>query len=453
MADAPALHAPNLAAHSIAERLAILAGRTPPPEALALAGRALVDTVGVLLAGRSEPPVAMLSSTLRDGDEALSLATGRRLDAADAALVDGLTAHMLDYDDVAAHGHPSVVIVPALLTEAQRIGASGAALLTAAAIGYEAWSLVAACERDAYHLGSWHPTPVLGVLAATTALAALTRLDPDRTRHALGLAASFAAGVIANFGSPAKPLQAGRAAASAIQAIRLASAGFTSSADAIDGPHGLLRGVSPRGNVEVDAIAPGGWRSLAQGLSVKRYPVCYASHRAIDAVLALAEVERLRPGDVHAITVSLGAAPAATLRYAHPRTGAEARFSMNHNLAAALADRAGGFAQLTDEYVRRADVGALYPLIRMEVGGEDCPEQPGMAKFDRVVVTLADGRTLDSGPIRYPRGHAHLSLSEVELDAKFRDCARHGGIAEPDTLLDRLRAIGECADLREAGPW
>ena len=447
MADAP-----TISAASVADRLAELAALHPPVAALAAAERALVDTVGVLLAGRIEPPVAMLAATLAAGDEAVSLATGRRLAAADAALVDGLAAHMLDYDDVAAHGHPSVVILPALLAEAQRVGASGGALLAAAAIGYEAWVLVAACERDAYHLGSWHPTPILGVLAATTALAALTGLDPARTSHALGLAASFASGVIANFGSPAKPLQAGRAAAGAVQAARLAAAGFTSSPDAIDGPHGLLRGVSPQGNLAFAAADRGEeWHSVAQGLSVKRYPVCYAAHRAIDATLALAEA--LRPADVRAITVTLGAAPAATLRYPAPRTGAEARFSMNHNLAAALVDHAVGFAQLTDEYVRRADIAALYPLTRMEVGGEDCPEQPGLAKFDRVAITLADGRTLDSGPIRYPRGHARQPLSDGELNAKFLDCARHGGIAEPEALLARVRAIGIESDIRDSGLW
>lgn len=422
-----------------------------PPEALAAARWAVIDTVGVMLAGRREPPVALLSGCLADGADATSFATGRRLRAADAALLDGLAGHVLDYDDVAQHGHPSVVIVPALLAEAQRIGASGEALLRAYVVGYECWAELAAREPDAFHIGSWHPTPVLGVMAATVALAALHRLEAPVACNALALAASFASGVIANFGTHAKPLQAGRAAANAVEAVRLAGAGLTGSPDAVEGPHGLLAGISPFR--QVDTTSPmragkGDWALLDQGLSVKSYPVCYASHRAIDGVLDLTARAALKPEDVRSVTVALGPAPAATLRYHHPKDGLEARFSLHHNVAAALVAGQVGFAQLDDAFVRRPDVAALYPVTTMETAGEECPDQPGMAKFDHVLIETRDGRRLDSGPIRHPRGHAGLPLSETEREAKFLDCARHGGVADPDRLLDGLRALDRAAYLR-----
>ena len=431
--------------------------RPIPADARNAARRAIIDTVGVILAGRSEQPVALLADVLTGGSQARALAGGILLQTSDAALLDGVAGHVLDYDDVAQHGHPSVVIVPALFAQAQAERASGEALLNAYVVGYETWAELAWRETDAFHLGSWHPTPVLGAVAATAALCALCRLDPEQSAHALGIAASLASGVIANFGTHTKPLQVGRAAASAVEAVRFARAGLTAAADALDGAHGLLRGISPHGKVDTDAplrAGRGPWQILEQGLSVKRYPVCYASHRAIDGVLALAQKADLRPEQVRAVTVSLGPAPAATLRYHAPSNGLEARFSLHHNLAAALVDRAVGFAQLSDGYVQRPDVAALYPLTRMEIVAPDCPDQPGMAMHDRVKVELDDGQRLDSGPIRYPQGHARQPLSEAELAAKFLDCAHHGKLAKPATLLAALQDVGKVADMRaEIALW
>lgn len=427
-----------------------------PSEAIAAARRAFIDTIGVILAGRIEPAVTVMQGLVPQGDEAFAWPGARMASAREAALLNGLAGHVLDYDDVAQAGHPSVVLVPAILAEAQRSDLSGTDALRAYVIGYEVWAELARREADAYHLGSWHPTPILGIVAATAALTALDRLDADTARHALAIAASMASGVIANFGSAMKPLQAGRAAAGAIEAVEWASAGITGSSDALEGAHGLLRGISPTGRVDLDSptrLPSAPWALLRDGLSVKRYPVCYASHRAIDAVIDLAREESLAPGDVASITARLGQAPAQTLRYAHPENGLQARFSLHHNLAAALVDRAVGFAQLEDRFVQRSDVGNLYALTRMDISDEEeCPDQPGMAKFDRVTIATRDGRSLDSGPIRHPRGHARLPLSDDELDAKFLDCARRGGFDGAEHLLERLHGLEAMARIAELMP-
>lgn len=427
----------------------------PGHAAIAMARRAFIDTLGVALAGWREPAVRTLAASLPDGSEARALVGGRRLSARDAALLGGMAGHVLDYDDVAVHGHPSVVLVPAILAEAQRLGLPGLAALRAYVLGYEAWAELGWRERGAYHLGSWHPTALIGTIAATVAVAALNRLDEAAARNAIAIAASLAGGVIANFGSPAKPLQAGRAAANAIEAVHLARVGIAGAPDALESPHGLLRGISPGGEVDTAALPRLATRAddlrlLSEGLSVKRYPVCYAAHRAIDSVIELAEQARLRPEAVTRVIVCLGRAPAATLRFAHPVTGIEARFSLHHNVAAALLDRAVGFAQLSDAYVTRADVVALYALTETEVVDEECPEQPGLARFDRVMIDTHDGRRLDSGPVRYPRGHARLPLSDADVDAKFLDCAHHAG-TDGAALLERLRHLDRLDNLRELG--
>lgn len=422
--------------------------------AIAAAKRAFIDTLGVALAGWREPGIGLLAATLSAGDEATALRGGACLSARDAALLNGMAAHVLDYDDVAMHGHPSVVLVPAIMAEAQRLGASGSAALRAYVLGYETWAELGWRETGSYHLGSWHPTAMLGTIAATVAVAALNWLDAGTAGHAIAIAASFAGGVIGNFGTPIKPLQAGRAAANAIDAVRLATAGLTGSASALEGPHGLLRGISPAGDVDTHAPlrlaqGPDDWRLLSEGLSVKRYPVCYASHRAIDGVIALAAEAGLSATDVAGVTVSLGRAQAATLRFRHPTTGLEARFSLHHNVAAALIDKAVGFAQLSDDYVQRADVAACYGLTRMELVDEECPDQPGMAKFDRVVIETRGGRRLDSEPIRHPQGHARQPLSDANLDAKFLDCARYGDVRNAAAMLEHLRSLERLGNLGE----
>jgi aconitate decarboxylase len=424
-----------------------------PDEAIGAAKRAFIDTVGVILAGRGEPAVTLVAGLLKDGDEAFAFPGERRLSAGDAALLNGLAGHVLDYDDVAQAGHPSVVLVPAILAAAERNGTSGRDALAAYAIGFEVWSELARREPDPFHYGSWHPTSTLGIVAATAALCALEGLDAERARHAVAISASLSSGVIANFGTPMKPYQAGQAAANALEAVRLAKAGMTGAADALEGSHGLLHGLSPKGRVDTESeanLGAGRWQLVAQGVSVKRYPVCYASHRAIDAAIALAEAHDLKPGDVRAVMARIGRAPAETLRYHDPADGLEARFSLQHNVAAALVDRAVGFAQLTDDFTRRPDITRLYPLTRIEIDETvPCPEQPGMAMHDHLVIETASGDRLDSGPIRYARGHARAPLGDGELAAKFLDCARHGGHRGPERLLDRLQKLDEAETVAE----
>lgn len=423
-----------------------------PQDVILAAKNAFIDTLGVALAGRAEAATALVNACCADGGEAFALLGERRLSARDAALLDGTAGHVLDYDDVALHGHASVVLVPAIMAEAQRLKASGLDALKAYVVGFEIWTELALREPDAYHLRSWHPTATLGTIAATAAVAALNRLDEVQARNALAIAASLASGIIANFGTHTKALQAGRAAASAIEAVQLSRAGIEGSADALESPHGFMHGISP--NNRVDTQSPVGlhgehWRLLENGVSVKRYPVCYATHRAIDGVIDVARGAGLAAGDVRRVTVGLGIAPAETLRYHHPKAGLEAKFSLHHNVAAALIDRQVGFAQLTDVYVNRPDVAALYGLTTMELREEPCPEQPGMALHDRVVIETHDGRRLDSGNIRYPRGHAKSPMSDAELGAKFLDCAAHGGFRSGAQLLEKLRNLDRYSRLEE----
>jgi 2-methylcitrate dehydratase PrpD len=361
-----------------------------------------------------------------------------------AALTNGTAAHALDYDDVALEGHPSVVLVPAILAEGERLGASGRDLIAAYVAGYETWGELLERDDEQHHGMGWHPTAVLGAVAAAAAAARLARLDPARTGNALGIAASMAGGLVANFGSMTKPFQAGRAAQSGILAARLAGRGMTASPDALEHPSGFLRAFSPAGRVRVDGELAAGrdWHIVRQGLNVKRYPVCYALHRAIDGMLAIRSRRPVAAGEVAEIELTLGRTQMVPLREHRPRTGLEAKFSAEFAMASALVAGRVGRGELTNEFVNQTAVQALFPKVRVTPVDEADPEDPLFAVSDRVRVKLNDGSMLEGEAVRYALGHARNPISLDELHAKFRDCVGDALAADAAArLFERLSRL------------
>ena len=220
-----------------------------PAPAVSTAKRGFIDCVGVMFAGREEPVVRVVRENLIWGSQQESrlLFTDQKSNSPEAALLNATAGHALDYDDVAIDGHPSVVLVPAILAEGERLGASGADLVAAYVAGYEVWGELASRDEDKYHAKGWHPSGVFGAVAAAAAGARLAKLDAGCTAHALAAAASMSAGLTANFGSMMKPLQVARAAQGGLIAARLAAKGFTASPDALEHRGGFLKAFSPAG--------------------------------------------------------------------------------------------------------------------------------------------------------------------------------------------------------------
>ncbi len=430
----------------LAELVSGLAFERLPLTAVETAKRGAIDTVGVMFAGRDEP-VAKLAAELAAagarGEARVGFDRGLA-HSQDAALANGTAAHALDYDDVALEGHPSVVLVPTILAEGERLDASGRDLIAAYVAGYETWGELLDRDEDQHHGKGWHPTAVFGAVAAAAAAARLARLDPARTGHALGIAASMAGGLVANFGSMTKPFQAGRAAQSGILAARLAGRGMTASPDALEHPSGFLRAFSPAGRVRVDGELAAGrdWHIVRQGLNVKRYPVCYALHRAIDGMLAIRERRAVPAERVAEIEVTLGRTQLVPLREHRPRAALAAKFSAEFAMASALVAGRVGMRELTTEFVNEAAVQALIPKVRVTPVDETDPEDPLFAPSDRVRVRLDDGSTLEGEPVRYALGHARNPIGLDELHAKFRDCV--GDALRPEAaarLFERLSRL------------
>lgn len=429
-----------------------------PAEALDVIHTGFADCVGTLLAGREEPPTRLLTQVLNPPSGEATLLFGERTaPAPDAAWINGTAAHALDFDDVAIKGHPSTVLVPAILAEAQALGSSGQDMAAAYAAGYEVWADLALREPDHYHNKGWHPTGILGAIGAAAACASLHGLDAEKSAAAIALGASQSAGIMANFGTMTKPFHAGRSAQSGVLAARLAKAGFTAALDALEHPQGFLAAASPEGRFDVDRPVESGkvWQLLRTRLSVKKYPMCFCTHRALDGMLDLLQAESLAPEQIANISVLTSHRNTRVLRNHQPQTGLEAKFSMEFAMASCVIAGRAGLGELTDAFVQRPDVQALMRKVSTVADDKEHPELPGYAPFDQITVTLTDGRTLLSREVVAVRGGPDLPLEREQLWAKFEDCARAGNVAFParrlfDALME-IERVARADELFDAG--
>jgi 2-methylcitrate dehydratase PrpD len=417
-----------------------------PAEAVEIARTGFIDTVATMIAGAHDPAPQLLRKGLDPAVGPASLYfSGETATAPEAAWINGTAGHALDYDDVGCRGHVSTVLVPAILAEAETLGLGGRAMFAAYVAGYETWAELARRDPGHHHKKGWHPTGIFGAIGAGAACATLRRLSPEQATMAIALAASQAGGIMANFGTMTKPFHAGRAAHAGLVSARLAEAGVTASPDALEHPQGFLSAVSPEGRADRDGPVAGlgaEWQIVKQGLSIKKYPACYCTHRALDAMLELLGKRPLKPAEIGHITVSISQTHSLILRNHTPQTGLAAKFSMEFAMAAAVISRRASLGEYTDDFVRRPEVQDLMRRVSIVTNENYDPVQSGASVWDQVVVELTNGERIESEKVHRALGHAERPLGAAELFDKFRTCldAGHARIA-PERLFDRLRNL------------
>ncbi len=408
------------------------------------------DTVGVMIAGLSEPVFSTLLAAVaaRGGKpEARVALGGRRAGAPDAALVGAATAHALDYDDYAYSNHVSAVLVPAILAEGEHVGATGAGMVRAYVVGYEVWREIMKREPGHLYDRGWHPTAVFGAFGAAAAAASLHGLDADTVRNAIGLCVAHGGGVMANFGTMAKPYQGGRAAQAGLSAVRLAMAGVEAGPHALDGKDGYLLGLSPERDADVTRPADRlgrDWGIVAERLNVKRYPIVGAAQRGADCAIQLHDTG-IDIGEIERIRYCFSERHARVMPFRKPQTGLEAKFSAEFTAAAGLIAGALGFDQLEDSFVQRPDVQVLMDRVERTVGPDDDPVYASGARADIVHLELKDGSTVSSREVTRWRGHAENPMTTDELKAKFMDCASRQ--LEPAAAAALFELLHDIADL------
>ena len=424
-------------------------------EARLQARRAILDTLGVTLAGSRAEASRVVAGLVREqggAAEAAVLGHGLlRAPAAGAALVNGTSGHALDFDDVSApmRGHPSVPLLPAVLALGEKLGASGCEVMEAFVLGFEVEAKLGRAIGGAHYSLGWHATSTLGTLGAAAASARLLRLDAERAARALAIACSLASGVQQNFGTMTKPLHAGWAAHNGVIAAILAQRGLTADARALEGQSGFLRAAS--GGAEVDTAAAvrdlgEPWEIVSPGIGVKLYPCCYGTHRAIDAALELRKVDGFDPALVRDITVKVTPGTLTPLLGRPPATGLEAKFSLEYCVVTALWQGKVGLADFTDDAARRPELQKIIRCVRVI---EDGPRLNFPIEGIAEVSVTAGGREL-SARVETPRGDPARPLSWEELSQKFRDCASAMlGPGAIDRTIAAVQGLEEMADVSE----
>ncbi len=434
---------------SIAEFVVRTSYADLPTETVTQTKRAVLDTLGVMIAGSTEPCARIAADVVR-ADEGRAVATvvgqGFSAPARAAALVNGTAAHALDYDDVTTsmRGHPSPPLLPALLAVGEETGASGRAMIEAFVLGFEVQCKVGRGLGPSHYPHGWHATSTLGTLGATVLAAKLYGLDVDTTRLALGIAASMSSGSRQNFGTMTKPLHPGLAAASGVLAAKLAAGGFTADEEILETPLGFLNLFSPAKDARPELVLPElgtSWDIVSPGIGVKKYPCCYNTHRALDAILELRDERGFDEQTVESIRVIVPKAGSQPLIHPRPTTGLEGKFSMHYCMATAVIDGSPVLDTFLDSSVRRDGAQTLLRRVEMVESEESAPVGGGFAD---VSVTLRGGDTVRKR-IDEPRGGPERPLSWDELVVKFRDCATR--VLDGDSIERSLAAIRSLEDL------
>jgi len=431
---------------------AFVVSSTPPAAARATAARAFLDTIGVTLAGASEPAARIVQRVIAADGSGRCRVLGTALTAtpANAAFANGTAAHAHDFDDMCfvSLAHPSAPLVAAALAAGETANASGRALLDAYIAGFEIEARLGRAMNPRHYQQGWHCTSTIGTIGATAAVCRLRGLDASATNHALAIAASEASGLKENFGSMVKPLHAGLAARNAIVAADLAHAGMTATASAIEGPQGFLAAFDSATPTLADNVGDLGsrWEILETGITVKLYPSCAATHPALDALLDLRRTHGFAADDIAAADVGVDPITPTVLLYDDPANALEAKFSMPFCVAAAVVDGSVGLGTFDDGHVRDRRIDAMRSRVRMAVDPTLNASAPPLTQA-RVTVRLRDGRVL-TALADGARGYHERPASDQELTAKFVSCARRAlddsGVAE---VLDALRTLAQLADV------
>jgi len=406
------------------------------PAALRQARRGVLDWIGCALAGSRHQTVDVLVEVLREAGgrpQATVLGRNLKLGRLDAPLANGLMGHVLDFDDTHMGGHMGGVVLhasspvlAALFSLAERAPVSGADLMLAYAVGFEA-GVRSGLAAPGHHQGGWHLTGTIGSIAAGVAAGKLIGLDFQKLTYAMGIAATQAAGMQQNRGTMCKSFHAGKAAHNGVLAALLAERGFDSTQEIIEGRKGFCR-------IYSDAAMP---ERLTEGLGEgwfietnghKPYACGVVLHPLIDAVIAIRNRDRIDPAAVGEISLRVHPLVLSITDVVEPSTGLQSKFSTVHSAAVALVDGAAGIAQYSDA---RAAAPVVAALRRKTTAVADAT-----LGSDEAYATVTVGGRRHEIHIPHASGTAANPMSDAAIEAKF--------LANATPIIGAARAARAC---------
>ena len=359
-----------------------------PADVVQLAQHCVLDWLGVTLAGAREPVSRSLFNVVcqaEGGNDASLLGFGRRGSLRGAALLNGTSAHALDFDDThwVLQGHPTAPVLSGLFALAEREGASGAQLIAALVAGIEVECRLGKWLLPSHYARGYHATATLGAFGAAAAAAHLLQLTQAAWTCAFGLAGTQAAGLKSAFGTMAKPLQVGRAAETGLLSALLAADGFSASTQILEDTQGFVATHADPPRADAD---PHAW--LIRGTLFKYHATCYLTHATIDGLRALMHEHMFQPRDVRQVRLVVDETCLHVCNIERPRTGTEAKFSLRAAAAfSLLGDALDDPRTFDDARVQSPEVRALCERVQVSTA-------PMPATCSRVHVELETGQTL-----------------------------------------------------------
>lgn len=412
--------------------------REIPSEALTVARHCLLDWFGVTLAGSREPLAEILRSQVAasdHGSEATVFGHDGRTTALSAALVNGATSHALDFDDthLVMMGHPSVPVIPAVLALAEREDLDGKALLTALVAGVEVECRLGALTSPHHYAVGFHSTGTLGTFGAAAAASRLLELGEEESLHALGLAGTQAAGLKSGFGTMAKPLHAGKAAADGLLSALLAAGGYTSNPAIVETEQGFAA-THHGGEPTVGDLDPWDGRFLIRDTLFKYHAACYLTHSSIEGALQLRRDAGLRPEEIRTVELRVAPSSLKVCNILEPATGLEGKFSLRATAAMTLlGDDTADLRSYSDERMSSPELVSLRDRVRIE------PVR-GTANTDtEVVVETTDGKRHNTS-VDVGTPATDLAEQERRLQQKYLV------LAQPVLGEERARQLADAVD-------
>lgn len=350
--------------------------------------------------------------------EATVLGRAERLDPLHAALVNGISSHVLDYDDTHLKTivHPAGPVASALLALAEHREMSGTTFLTALIVGVEVECRLANAVYPHHYDRGWHITGTAGVFGAAAACGKVMGLSQQQMQWALSLAATQSAGLREMFGTMTKSFHPGAAAQNGLKAALLAEAGYDSSLQGIEALRGWANVTSEKQDYD-EVLGELGTRWEAALNSYKPYACGIVIHPTIDGCQQIREeIGADRVAQIASVQLYTHPLVRELTGKTTPQTGLEGKFSVYHSAACALLRGDGAPTAFTDEVVRLPEIIALRDKVQAET-------DPAMHEASvRIVVTFEDGSTLEKY-VERALGSLERPLSDEQLEVKFNDQA------------------------------
>lgn len=456
------------ATRSLARHAATLRYDDLPSALVTLIKQCVLDTLGVAIGASTLAPEAraVADHVLAAGGKSESTLVGfcRKAPASGAAFVNGSLGHMLDYDDVGAGGHVSIVTIPVAFAIAEKMGgASGRELIAAIAAGTDIHTRLNEAIRipDWTIAEGWFPTQMFGYLSGAAAAGRIMHLAEDDMENALGIAFNQMSGsrqMAVGAATHMRSMQAGFSGQGAILSVELAQRGIIGAKEVIEGRYGLFRTYVRDAHPDWQALLGGLGREfpLLKRHGFKVWPACGYTRATNTAALALREQHGLRPEDVEAITVIGGTGGAQLLsepleQKRRPKLSIDGKYSIPFTTAVMMVKGNVTLHDYTEEGLRDPAVLAMAdrvyyradPAAQLPVGGESALSRP------TVEIRTRDGRVLSCKPDGVPGDPRH-PVEQSALEAKFRDCvsfsAQPVAAAKVEEAIARIGNLEHLAD-------